>query len=111
MWTLDLEMLRKFKLKFESKSMEAIVFTENNSSFHGVNFNADLNFGWTVTKTKAPLDFKIKLELGPRAVAHHTSVVNGDNMYLIGGSNTKSENKGFFKLSMRDMKWELIEQL
>jgi N-acetylneuraminic acid mutarotase len=51
------------------------------------------------------------LELGPKAVAHHTSIVNGDNMFLIGGSNTKSENKGFFKLSMRDMSWELVEQL
>ena len=49
--------------------------------------------------------------MGPRAVAHHTSVVSGDNMYLIGGSNTKSENKGFYKLGMRNMQWELIEQL
>jgi hypothetical protein len=30
-----------------------------------------------------------KLELGPRAVAHHSSIVNGDSMYLLGGSNTK----------------------
>ena len=42
--------------------------------------------------------------MGPRAVAHHTSVVSGDNMYLIGGSNTKSENKGFYKLNLRTNK-------
>jgi hypothetical protein len=54
---------------------------------------------------------KMKLLLGPRAVAHHSSVVNGDDMYLIGGSNTRTENKGFFKLDMKTMSWELIEQL
>jgi hypothetical protein len=32
-------------------------------------------------------------------------------MYLIGGSDTKSENRGFFKMHMSSMKWELIEQL
>ena len=92
MWSLDLEKLRAFKHKFESKSMGAIVFTENNSSYHGLNYNTDLDFGWTLVKTKADPDVKTKIEMGPRAVAHHTSIVNGDNMYLIGGSNTKTEN-------------------
>lgn len=46
MWSLDLEKLKEFKKKFESKNMEAIVFTENNSGYHGVSFTADLNFGW-----------------------------------------------------------------
>jgi hypothetical protein len=32
-------------------------------------------------------------------------------MYLIGGSNTKRENRGFYKLYLANMKWELIEQL
>jgi hypothetical protein len=31
-------------------------------------------------------------------------------MYLLGGSNTKTENRGFFKLDMNFMTWELLEQ-
>ena len=101
MWSLDLEKLRKFKMKFESKKMEAVVFNQNNSSFHGLSYESDLKFGWQLVNTKAKVrEPKIKLELGPRSVAHHTSIVDGDSMYLIGGSNTKSENRGFFKLNM-----------
>jgi hypothetical protein len=49
--------------------------------------------------------------MGPRAVAHHSTIVNGSDMFLIGGSNTKSENRGFYRLDMKNMTWELLEQL
>lgn len=91
--------------------MGAIVFSEINSGYHGINYNTDLNFGWTQVLTKSDPNARAKLELGPKSVAHHTSVISGDNMYLIGGSNTNQENKGFYRLGMRDMTWELVEQL
>ena len=112
MWCLDLEKLKLFKNKFQNKGMEAIVFTDANSGFHGINYSKDLNFGWQLvnTKPKNP-NTKVKLELGPKLIAHHSTIVSGNKMYLIGGNNTKNENKGFYKLDMLNLSWELLEQL
>ena len=48
---------------------------------------------------------------GPGAVGHHTSVVYGPDMYLFGGSNSRTENKGFYKLNCLTNTWELIQKV
>ena len=45
----------------------------------------------------------------PGCLAHHSSVVYGDKMYLFGGSNTQSENNKFFSLDLNSFKWENIK--
>ena len=51
MWSLDLNKLRQFWGKFEAKNMEALVFSQANSNFHGVSYEEDLNFGWKMVET------------------------------------------------------------
>lgn len=41
-------------------------------------------------------------------MAHHTSVVYGDKMYLYGGSGTTSENDLFYALDLKNYKWDVI---
>ena len=45
----------------------------------------------------------------PGALAHHSSVVFGDKMYLYGGSNLYKENKELYSLDMRSFKWEILK--
>lgn len=45
----------------------------------------------------------------PGPLAHHTSVVYGDKMYLFGGSNLITENRKFFSLDMNSFRWELVK--
>ena len=56
---------------------------------------------WKLVPTKG--------EEKPGPIAHHTSVVVGDKMYLFGGSNLETENKKFFSLEMNQFKWETIK--
>ena len=42
-------------------------------------------------------------------MAHHTSVVFGDKMYLFGGSNLEVENTKFYSLDLNTFKWDLIK--
>jgi hypothetical protein len=44
----------------------------------------------------------------PGFLAHHSSVVYNDKMYLFGGSNLENENNKFFYLDLNTLKWELI---
>lgn len=48
-----------------------------------------------------------KNEPGP--IAHHTTVVYMDQMYLFGGSNGIIDNNKFFKMSLLNYRWEVIE--
>ena len=45
----------------------------------------------------------------PGCLAHHTSVVYADKMYLFGGSNLDQENRKFLILDMNMLKWELVK--
>ena len=45
----------------------------------------------------------------PGCLAHHTSVVFGDKMYLFGGSNLETENKKFYALDLNTLKWEVVK--
>jgi len=45
----------------------------------------------------------------PGQVAHHTSIVFGDKMFLFGGSNLETENKKFFSLDLNQFKWEIVK--
>jgi N-acetylneuraminic acid mutarotase len=45
----------------------------------------------------------------PGALAHHTSVVYGDKMYLFGGSNLEKENRKFYTLDLSTYKWEVVK--
>lgn len=45
----------------------------------------------------------------PGCLAHHTSVVHGDKMFLFGGSNLENENRKFFSLDMNSFRWELVK--
>lgn len=45
----------------------------------------------------------------PGPLAHHTSVVFGDKMYLFGGSNLETENKRFFTLDLNMLKWDTVK--
>ena len=45
----------------------------------------------------------------PGPLAHHTSVVFGDKMYLFGGSNLECENRKFFSLDLAQYKWEVVK--
>ena len=51
----------------------------------------------------------IKGEEKPGLLAHHTSIVFGDKMFLFGGSNLETENKKFFSLDMNLFKWEVVK--
>jgi N-acetylneuraminic acid mutarotase len=42
-------------------------------------------------------------------LAHHTTVVYGDKMYLFGGSNLDAENRKFIALDLNHFKWELVK--
>ncbi len=45
----------------------------------------------------------------PGPIAHHTSVIYGDKMYLFGGSSMqKVETQYFYSLDLKQFKWELI---
>lgn len=79
----------------------------------GYNPNVDTGFGWEQVRTKQSQNqinsnkMAVK-KTGPGAVGHHSSVVFGNDMYLFGGSNSRSENKGFFKLNCLNQSWELV---
>ena len=45
----------------------------------------------------------------PGCLAHHSSVVFGDKMYLFGGSNLETENRKFYALDLNSLKWEIIK--
>ena len=45
----------------------------------------------------------------PGCLAHHTSVVFGDKMYLFGGSNLESENRKFFSLDLNHFRWDVVK--
>ena len=45
----------------------------------------------------------------PGCLAHHSSVVYGDRMYLFGGSNLETENKKFYTLDMNTFKWDVVK--
>jgi len=53
----------------------------------------DCVWKFITTKATSPED-------RPGQVAHHTSVVFGDKMFLFGGSNLETENKKFFSLDL-----------
>jgi hypothetical protein len=95
MWALDLKKLAQYK-----KTTGNTIGNFN----PGYNSGVDTCFGWEQVRTKqapsAVKDNKVVVKKsGPGAVGHHTSVVFGNDMYLFGGSNSRSENKGFFKLN------------
>ena len=46
----------------------------------------------------------------PGPLAHHTSVVFRDYMYLFGGTNCSKENRYFFRLNLENFRWEVIEE-
>lgn len=50
-----------------------------------------------------------KGEEKPGCLAHHTSVVFGDKMFLFGGSNLETENRKFFSLDLNNFRWELVK--
>lgn len=50
-----------------------------------------------------------KGEEKPGPLAHHSSVVYGDKMFLFGGSNMETENTKFFSLDLNSLKWEVIK--
>jgi len=46
----------------------------------------------------------------PGAIAHHTSVVYNDRMYLFGGSTSNgTENQRLYCLDLKTFKWEIID--
>lgn len=45
----------------------------------------------------------------PGCLAHHSSVVFGDKMYLFGGSNLETENKKFYTLDINSLRWEVVK--
>ena len=45
----------------------------------------------------------------PGRLAHHSSVVFGDKMFLFGGSNLETENRKFFILDLITFKWEVVK--
>lgn len=45
----------------------------------------------------------------PGCLAHHSSVVFGDKMFLFGGSNLETENRKFFSLDLGQFKWEVVK--
>ena len=45
----------------------------------------------------------------PGCLAHHSSVVHGDRMFLFGGSNLEQENRKFFSLDLNSYKWDLVK--
>lgn len=58
---------------------------------------------WTLIETKgSPHDH-------PGHLAHHSSVVFGDKMYLYGGSNLEQENMKFLSLDLNSYRWENIK--
>ena len=56
--------------------------------------------------TKAKLTGAARVEAarlnksGPGPIAHHSTVVFGNSMYLFGGSNGTQDNKRFYKLDL-----------
>jgi hypothetical protein len=52
------------------------------------------------------VELKGRIKLGP--IAHHSSVVYGDKMYLFGGSNLETENKRFLQLDLRTFEWSQV---
>lgn len=45
----------------------------------------------------------------PGPLAHHTSVVFNDKMFLFGGSNLETDNNKFFSLDLNTFKWEVVK--
>ena len=104
MWCLDLKKLAQYK-----KTIGNPIGAFN----PGYNSGVDTAFGWEQVRTKQPQNhvkgnqMAVK-KTGPGAVGHHTSIVFGNDMFLFGGSNSRSENKGFFKLNCLNQQWELV---
>ena len=45
----------------------------------------------------------------PGKISHHTSIVFGDKMYLLGGSRSSGgENIHMFTLDLKTFKWEIV---
>lgn len=59
------------------------------------------NCAWKLVETRG--DSK------PGCLAHHTSNVYNDKMYLFGGSNLESENNNFYSLDLGNFRWELMK--
>ena len=45
----------------------------------------------------------------PGPLAHHSSVVYQNDMYLFGGSNGTKENKHFYKLDLTTFTWQILD--
>jgi hypothetical protein len=56
---------------------------------------------WHIVKTTG--------EYKPGPLAHHSSVIYDDKMFLFGGSNCEKENLKFFSLCMKTFKWSIIK--
>lgn len=54
-------------------------------------------------------DIPTKGDEKPGPLAHHTSVIYGDKMFLFGGSNLEAENRKFFSLDMNHFRWDLVK--
>lgn len=63
--------------------------------------SSEKEFKWVLVETKG--------EVKPGPLAHHSSLVYGDKMYLFGGSNLENENTNFFSLDLGLFKWEIIK--
>jgi N-acetylneuraminic acid mutarotase len=83
LWMLDLRKMRDMELEPIQQQKDCV---------------------WKQIPTKA-----ISPEDRPGQVAHHTSIVFGDKMFLFGGSNLETENKKFFSLDLNQFKWEIVK--
>lgn len=60
-------------------------------------------------KSCAWIKLETKGAVKPGPLAHHTSVVYNDKMYLYGGNKEGEENQKFFSLDLKTLTWQLIQ--
>ena len=66
-------------------------------------FEQEKKLMWSQIETSGP---------SPGALAHHSSVVFNDRMYLFGGSSSNgAENQKFYSLDLKTFKWEIIDNV
>ena len=45
----------------------------------------------------------------PGFLAHHSSIVHQEKMYLFGGSNLETENKHLWMLDLKSFEWRIVK--
>lgn len=118
LWALDLEELKKKRGNLVEGSLPPAgqdlyhSGTDSDLKWHRIRTSQREDSGRLSVRPQPGLRMASRPKAAPNepgAIAHHSTVVFRDSMYLFGGSNGIVDNNRFFRLDLKSFMWEVIE--